>query len=41
MKNFSLYKYFYNIKLDESITKELKIADINYASVEYTINDYI
>ena len=37
---FSIYKYFYNIKLDESITKELKIADINYASVEYTINDY-
>ena len=37
---FSIYKYFYNIKLDESITKELKIADINYASVEYTINNY-
>ena len=37
---FSIYKYFYNIKLDEYITKELKTADINYASVEYTINDY-
>ena len=37
---FSIYKYFYNIKLDESITKELKIADISYATIEYTINDY-
>ena len=37
---FSIYKYFYNIKLDESITKELKVSDINYASIEYIINDY-
>jgi EAL domain-containing protein (putative c-di-GMP-specific phosphodiesterase class I)/GGDEF domain-containing protein len=37
---FSIYKYFYNIKLDESIIKELKVADINYATVEYFINDY-
>ncbi|WP_368029378.1 EAL domain-containing protein [Arcobacter sp. s6] len=37
---FSFYKYFYNIKLDETIIKELKVADINYVSIEYTINDY-
>ena len=37
---FSIYKYFYNIKLDESITKELKIGDINFATIEYLINDY-
>ena len=37
---FSIYKYFYNIKLDEFITKELKTGDINYASIEYTIDDY-
>lgn len=37
---FSFYKYFYNIKLNETITKELKVTDINYVSIEYTINDY-
>jgi EAL domain-containing protein (putative c-di-GMP-specific phosphodiesterase class I)/GGDEF domain-containing protein len=37
---FSIYKYFYNIELDESITKELKIGNINYATIEYIISDY-
>jgi EAL domain-containing protein (putative c-di-GMP-specific phosphodiesterase class I)/GGDEF domain-containing protein len=37
---FSFYKYFYNMKLDESITRELKIGNINFATIEYVINDY-
>lgn len=37
---YSIYEYFYNLKLDNVITKELTIADINYATIEYTIDDY-
>lgn len=37
---YSIYEYFYNIKLDNIITKELKIGDINYATIEYIIDDY-
>jgi EAL domain-containing protein (putative c-di-GMP-specific phosphodiesterase class I)/GGDEF domain-containing protein len=37
---FGIYKYFYNMKLDESITEDLKVGDINYATIEYSINDY-
>lgn len=36
----SIYEYFYNLKIDESIIKELKIDDLNYATIEYTLNDY-
>lgn len=37
---YSIYEYFYNLKLDNVITKELTIAYINYATIEYTIDDY-
>lgn len=37
---FSFYKYFYNIKLDEFIVRDLTITDLNYASIEYVLDDY-
>ena len=37
---YSIFEYFYNIKLDNVITKELKIGEINYATIEYIIDDY-
>jgi EAL domain-containing protein (putative c-di-GMP-specific phosphodiesterase class I) len=37
---YSIFEYFYNIKLDNIITKELKIGDVNYATIEYIIDDY-
>ena len=37
---YSIFEYFYNIKLENVITKELKIGDINYATIEYIVDDY-
>lgn len=37
---YSIFEYFYNIKLDNIIIKELKIGDVNYATIEYIIDDY-
>ena len=37
---YSIFEYFYNIKLDNIITKELKIGDISYATIEYIVDDY-
>ena len=37
---YSIFEYFYNIKLENVITKELKIGDINYATIEYIIDEY-
>ena len=39
-KFYSIFEYFYNIKLDNIIIKELKIGDVNYATIEYIIDDY-
>ena len=39
-KFYSIFEYFYNIKLDNIITKELKIGDISYATIEYIVDDY-
>lgn len=36
----SIYEYFYDLNIDESVIKELKIDDLNYASIEYILNDY-
>ena len=36
----SIYEFLYNLKIDEKITKELKIDDLNYATIEYTLSDY-
>jgi EAL domain-containing protein (putative c-di-GMP-specific phosphodiesterase class I)/GGDEF domain-containing protein len=35
----SIFEYFYNIKMDEVLVKELKIENINYATIEYISND--
>ena len=36
----SIYELFYNLKLDETVVKELKIDDLNYATIEFIIDDY-
>lgn len=36
----SIYEYFYDLKIDKSVIKELKIDDLTYASIEYILNDY-
>ena len=36
----SIYELFYNLKLDETVVKDLKIDDLNYATLEFVIDDY-
>ena len=39
-KFYTIFEYFYDIKIDETITKELKVDDLVYATVEFIIDDY-
>lgn len=36
----SIFEYFYDLKIDETITKSLKIDDFEYATIEYILDDY-
>lgn len=36
----SIYELFYDLKIDDVITKELNIENINYATIEYILDDY-
>jgi EAL domain-containing protein (putative c-di-GMP-specific phosphodiesterase class I)/GGDEF domain-containing protein len=36
----SIFEYFYDVKIDDSIIKEIKFDDITYATIEYILDEY-
>lgn len=36
----TFFEYFYDVKIDEVFVKELEIENLNYATIEYIIDDY-